>query len=86
HLISIEKEKGYIERVWKTTQQGQELCAALPPEVLAPDTSAVWSGKQSDIKAGRMTVEDFIADLDTYLEARIHAVKTNGINITANMT
>ncbi|RXY90316.1 DNA topoisomerase, partial [Klebsiella pneumoniae] len=29
-LISIEKEKGYSELVWKTTKQGQEFCAALP--------------------------------------------------------
>jgi len=85
NLISIEKEKGYKEAVWKTTQQGQELCAALPPEVLAPDTSAIWSGKQADIKAGNMTIEAFIADLDTYLEQRIDAIKTDGINITSNM-
>jgi DNA topoisomerase-3 len=26
NLISVEKEKGYQEAVWKTTQQGQELC------------------------------------------------------------
>lgn len=85
NLISIEKEKGYKEAVWKTTKQGQELCAALPPEVLAPDTSAIWSGKQADIKAGNMTVEAFIADLDTYLEQRIDAIKSGGINITSNM-
>ncbi|EDA8714351.1 DNA topoisomerase III, partial [Salmonella enterica subsp. enterica serovar Enteritidis] len=36
-LISIEKEKGYSELVWKTTKQGQEFCAALPPEVFKPD-------------------------------------------------
>ncbi|MCV5421051.1 hypothetical protein OFN47_30530, partial [Escherichia coli] len=28
-LISIEKEKGDSELVWKTTKQGQEFCAAL---------------------------------------------------------
>ncbi|UHD51766.1 hypothetical protein LUA10_20090 (plasmid) [Proteus mirabilis] len=35
-LISIEKEKGYSELVWKTTKQGQEFCAALPDEITKP--------------------------------------------------
>lgn len=49
-LISIEKEKGYSELVWKTTKQGQEFCEALPAEITKPDISAMWAEKQAQIR------------------------------------
>lgn len=85
-LISIEKEKGYSELVWKTTKQGQEFCAALPHEVIKPDISAQWAEKQAKIKAGEMKVEDFIKETDEYISALISNLDKNGINITANGT
>ncbi|EBF3227194.1 DNA topoisomerase III, partial [Salmonella enterica subsp. enterica serovar Derby] len=59
-LITIEKEKGYSELVWKTTKLGQEFCAALPPEITKPDISALWAEKQALIKTGELTVEAFV--------------------------
>ncbi len=85
-LISIEKEKGYSELVWKTTKQGQEFCAALPHEVIKPDISAQWAEKQAKIKAGEMSVEDFIKETDEYISELISDLGKNGINITANGT
>lgn len=85
-LISIEKEKGYSELVWKTTKQGQEFCAALPPEVFKPDISARWAEKQAQIKAGNLAVEDFIRETDDYINTLINELSKNGINITANGT
>lgn len=85
-LISIGKEKGYKEDVWKTTKQGQEFCAALPDEVIKPDISAQWAEKQAQIRHGELTVEQFVADIDQYVEARIHHLATEGINITVNNT
>ena len=81
-LITVSVEKGYKEKVWKTTEQGQEFCALLPKEIVAPDTSALWAQKQQAIRAGTFTVEAFVSDLDNYLEARIRDVKTNGVPIT----
>lgn len=83
-LISIEKEKGYSELVWKTTKQGQEFCAALPHEVIKPDISAQWAEKQAKIKIGQMKVEDFIKETDEYISEIISDLDKNGINITAN--
>lgn len=83
-LISIEKEKGYSELVWKTTKQGQEYCAALPREVIKPDISAQWAEKQALIKAGQMTVAEFIQETDAYISSLIDYLDKNGINITAN--
>ncbi len=85
NLISIEKIKGYKESVWKTTQQGQDFCAALPKDIIAPDTSAIWSERQALIREGKMTVEEFLRLLDVYLDERISEVKNNGITITPNM-
>lgn len=83
-LISIEKEKGYSELVWKTTKQGQEFCAALPPEVVKPNISALWAEKQAQIKAGEMNIEQFIKENDEYIESLISDLADNGLNITSN--
>jgi len=85
NLISIENEKGYKEKVWKTTQQAQDFCAVLPKEIIAPDTSAIWSQQQALILEGKLSVEDFLVTLDAYLDEQINQVKTNGITITPNM-
>jgi DNA topoisomerase-3 len=85
-LISIEKEKGYSELVWKTTKQGQEFCAALPPEVTKPAISALWAEKQSQIKAGELTVEEFIKSNDEYVQGLIDELDRNGISISSNAT
>ncbi|WP_458314943.1 DNA topoisomerase III [Providencia sp. CRPN00787] len=85
-LISIEKEKGYSELVWKTTKQGQEFCAALPDEITKPDISARWAEKQALIKKGELTVADFIKETDSYIKELIAELDANGINITANGT
>lgn len=83
-LISIEKEKGYSELVWKTTKQGQEFCAALPAEITRPDISARWAEKQAQIKAGTLTIEDFINEQSEYIEGLIADLGKNGLNITGN--
>lgn len=85
-VISIEKEKGYSELVWKTTKQGQEFCAALPKEIIQPDISARWAEKQAQIRAGAFSVEDFIQDVDNYIASRITDLAENGISITSNTT
>ena len=81
-LVTISVEKGYKEKVWKTTEQGQEFCALLPKEIVAPDISALWAQKQQAIRDGESTVEAFVSDLDAYLAQRIDDVKTNGVPIT----
>lgn len=83
-LISIEKEKGYSELVWKTTKQGQEFCAALPVEITRPDISARWAEKQAQIKAGTLAIEDFISEQSRYIEGLIADLSKNGLNITGN--
>ncbi|EHL5833767.1 topoisomerase C-terminal repeat-containing protein [Salmonella enterica] len=85
-LITIEKEKGYSELVWKTTKLGQEFCAALPPEITKPDISALWAEKQALIKTGELTVEAFVTESDDYIASIIEQLDKNGINISSNAT
>lgn len=83
-LISIEKEKGYSELVWKTTTQGQEFCAALPDEITKPDISALWAEKQMLVKEGKLTIEAFIRSTDGYIADITNKIKSEGLNITSN--
>ena len=85
NLVTVESEKGYKEKVWKTTTQGQDFCKVLPKEIIAPDTSAIWSQQQVLIRESKLTVEAFVSSLDTYLAERINDIKENGISITPNM-
>lgn len=84
-LISIETMKGYKEKVWITTNEAQEFCAALPAELTLPDTSALWSQKQKLIIGEELSVNEFIDDVDIYLDDLIKKVKSKGILITPNM-
>ena len=81
-VIEIVKMKGYKEKVWKTTQAGQEFCALLPPEIVVPDVSARWAGEQALIKKGELPILGFLGAIDKYLRERVDAVKENGVNIT----
>ncbi|WP_253918877.1 topoisomerase DNA-binding C4 zinc finger domain-containing protein [Vibrio sp. Vb339] len=57
----------------------------LPKEIIAPDTSAIWSQQQVLIRESKLTVEAFVSSLDAYLAERINDIKENGISITPNM-
>lgn len=83
-LISIEKIKGYSEPVWKTTKQGQELCATFPDEITQPDISAIWAEQQALIKSGQLTVSEFIHSTDKYISRIIDDLDKHGIDISAN--
>lgn len=85
-LISIEKEKGYSELVWKTTKQGQEFCQALPDEIIKPDISARWAEKQAQVKAGTLDIDVFVNETDAYISEIVHKIKADGLNISANGT
>ncbi|UJF17243.1 DNA topoisomerase [Vibrio sp. SS-MA-C1-2] len=84
HLVNIEKEKGYKEKVWKTTENGQAFCASLPVEITQPNISAMWTEKQAEIKQGTLTVQAFIRDVDNYIQSQIDLLNEHGLNITSD--
>jgi len=81
-LVTIVSEKGYKEKIWKTTPQGQEFCALLPKEIIAPDISAQWAQQQDLIRNGQSDVNAFITQLDQYIAGRVNDVITHGVSIT----
>ncbi|EPN0316302.1 DNA topoisomerase [Vibrio vulnificus] len=81
-LVELVKLKGYKELVWRTTKQGQEFCAMLPPEFLAPDISAIWSQHQEQIRNGNMTVPEFLSELDSFIGFHVQRVKNEGVSLT----
>nr|WP_069594941.1 DNA topoisomerase 3 [Aliivibrio fischeri]OED52231.1 DNA topoisomerase III [Aliivibrio fischeri] len=83
HLVSVVSEKGYSEKVYKTTVAGQEFCALLPDEIITPNTSALWADYQASIKKGELDTKTFVGYIDSYLETQIQFVKDNGVAITA---
>lgn len=85
NILTVTDEKGYKEKVWKTTTNGQEFCSILPKEITAPDTSALWAQRKETIKRGGMSVKQFIDHLEIYLGERIHHLKTSPLNISSNM-
>ena len=82
HLVSVVSEKGYKEKVYKTTTAGQEFCALLPDEIITPDTSALWADYQASIKKGELDTKTFVSYIDCYLETQVQFVKENGVAIT----
>ncbi|MCV5625734.1 topoisomerase DNA-binding C4 zinc finger domain-containing protein, partial [Escherichia coli] len=48
--------------------------------------SALWAEKQSQIKAGELTVEEFIKENDEYVQGLIDELDRNGISISSNAT
>ncbi len=82
-LITLEKEPGYKNPVFKTTQAGQEFCAALPGEIIMPDISAIWEGSFVRIEKGDLEVTEFLNEVDSYISERIEYVRENGVAIQA---
>lgn len=81
-IVTLEKEKGYKEKVYKTTKMGQEFCAMLPVEIIKPDISAKWSMIQEDIRNGEASVTDLLSNVSDYISDRINDLNKNGVAIT----
>lgn len=82
HLVSVSKEKGYKNPVYKTTAAGQEFCALLPHEIIMPDISAIWEGDFDLISKGEYNIERFVLAVDKYIHVQVDHVKDNGVPLT----
>ncbi len=79
HLVSLGKEKGYKNPVYKTTEAGQEFCALLPDEIVRPDISAIWEGSLDKISKKQLHIESFLHDVNQYINSQVEHVKTQGV-------
>lgn len=73
-------ERGFIELVKKDikpTALGEQLIAALPRQITAPDMTALWQQAMDDIrKTGHKGYADFIAAQAKWLNSVVHDVPT----------
>lgn len=51
-----------------TTQLGKDFLAVLPNNAKQPDMTALWAEKQTEIKQGSLSVEDFLSEIDTFVK------------------
>jgi DNA topoisomerase-3 len=75
-------ERGFIEEKGKSiisTRTAREFYAALPDVIRYPDMTALWHEQQLKIENGSLSVNDFIAQLMSFIEAEVNKVKELGI-------
>ena len=64
-----------------TTDLGKNFLKVLPKTFTSVDMTALWSEQQERIRSGEMTVEEFINNIDKYLENEIEIIKNTEINV-----
>jgi DNA topoisomerase-3 len=74
----VEKGKHLV-----STELGRAFIDVLPEKAKTPDMTALWHAEQARIEAGEQTVETFIANLMSYLQAEVEALHTMGLALTA---
>ncbi|MBI0006985.1 DNA topoisomerase III [Gilliamella sp. W8126] len=73
-IISNLNAKGFFEYKQKKlvpTEKGINFINALPKIVTVPDMTAVWFEQQRDIEQGKLKLEDFINQIDKFVEEQI---------------
>ena len=58
-----------------TTQLGKDFLNTLPDNAKKPDMTALWAEKQREIKHNNLSVEEFLADIDSFVATEIENVK-----------
>lgn len=73
-LIKALNDKGYFEYQAKKlvpTQKGIDFINALPRIITVPDTTALWFEQQLDIEQGKLTVDEFLDNIDKFVLEQI---------------
>lgn len=67
------------------TQKGLMLYDLLPKSITSPDTTAIWSHYFKMIGDGEATPEQFLFEVDNFIESTVLSVKRSGLNIPQEM-
>ncbi len=76
----LQEQKGKIV----TTSLGKEFLECLPESAKSVDLTALWAEKQSDIKANKLTTDEFIKEIDLVVESEVETIKNTNLNIKSN--
>jgi len=85
-IIAQLMKRNYIAEKGKkvvSTDVGQEFYDLLPATATAPDMTALWHEQQEQIKAGEMTMEQFVQGVRDYVNEEVARIKNTGIKVKA---
>ena len=77
----VEDSKGKI----RPTEEGYLLYQILPDSITSPNTTAIWSHYFKLIGNEDITVDEFLAYVDQFINSEIYRVKTEGLKIPESM-
>jgi DNA topoisomerase-3 len=85
-IIKLLIDRGFmVEEKGKliTMPLGKDFLNVLPETAKTPDMTALWSEKQNEIKRAELSVEDFLKDIDSFIQQEINNLKTSKLNIAS---
>lgn len=83
-IIDGLESKGFIVTKGKmvtSTKLGRSFIDLLPDEAKTPDMTALWHEQQKLIEKGELSLDEFIQEIDAYIEKKISALKDAEITI-----
>lgn len=81
-------KRGFIAEQNKkviSTELGREFHNLLPESATAPDMTALWHEQQEQIKAGQMTMQQFVEGVAEHIAQEIGRIKAEGVKVTAGV-
>jgi len=87
-IIEQLMRRGFITEQNKkvvSTKLGREFHDLLPESATAPDMTALWHEQLERIKAGQMTMQQFVDGVAEHVTQEIERIKTEGVKVTADV-
>jgi DNA topoisomerase-3 len=79
-MIKILLDRGFIEIDTKkklvSTELGKKVYAMLPDQAKFPDLTAIWQLQMTDIANNKLTVDEFLEGIKSYLAKEFQAIKS----------
>lgn len=85
-IIEQLMKRGFIAEQSKkviSTDLGREFHDLLPESATAPDMTALWHEQQEQIRAGEMTMQEFVDGIAAHVAQEIERIKAEGVKVTA---
>ncbi|MBS8270886.1 DNA topoisomerase III [Halomonas litopenaei] len=84
-IIEALMKRGFLEEKGKkvqSTKLGREFHDLLPESATAPDMTALWHEQQEQIRAGEMSLEQFVGGVATHVAQEVEQIKAKGVKVT----
>lgn len=86
-ILPLLRKRGLYDVVKKKlvpTKAGEDFFDALPAIIVNPDITALWSIEQEKIVAGEITVADFVASVEQFVEEQIASLRDSVMKIAVH--